>query len=87
LPAGESYVLLEDWLAPLMAEAASIVGVDYYAQAEYGKGKAALGALLIHKLKAEPLPAALVVDPRLPVADVALDVLRPVYQRKILKIG
>ena len=87
LPAGESYVLLEDWLAPLMVEAASIVGVDYYAQAEYGKGKAALGALLIHKLKAEPLPAALVVDPRLPVADVALDVLRPVYQRKILKIG
>ena len=87
MPVGEHFVMLEDWIAPLMEEAAQSTGVTYYAQADFGKGKAALAALIVHKSKVQRLPEALVVDPRLPSADVALEILRPLYSRKVLKLG
>lgn len=87
LPCNENFMLLDQWLAPLMSEAAQTCGVDYYAQAEYGKGKTALAALIVHKVKASGIPPVLVVDPRLPASDVALEILRPLYQRIVMKIG
>lgn len=86
LPCNESFMLLDQWIAPLVAEAAQTMGVDYYAQAEYGKGKTALGALIIHKAKVG-IPPVLVVDPRLPASDVALEILRPMYKRIVMRIG
>jgi hypothetical protein len=87
LPVNENFLLLDQWLAPLVAEAAQSMGVDYYAQAEYGKGKTALGALIGHKVKVDGVPPVLVVDPRLPASDVALEVLRPLYKRIVMRIG
>ena len=78
--------MLDMWIAPLQAEAAQSMGVDYYAQAEYGKGKSALAALIVHKAKMG-LPLVMVVDPRLPASDVALEILRPLYQRVIVRFG
>jgi hypothetical protein len=86
LPCNEAYTMLDMWIAPLQAEAAQSMGVDYYAQAEYGKGKSALAALIVHKAKLG-LPLVMVVDPRLPASDVALEILRPLYQRVIVRFG
>ena len=86
LPCNEAYTMLDVWLAPLQAEAAQGMGVDYYAQAEYGKGKTALAALIVHKAKMG-LPLVMVADPRLPASDVALEILRPLYQRVIVRFG
>lgn len=87
LPVNENFVLLDHWLAPLQAEAALTLGVEYYAQAEYGKGKTALAALIIHKAKVEGVPPVLVVDPRLPASETALEILRPKYPRIVMRIG
>lgn len=87
LPVNENFLLLDQWLAPLQAEAAQTLGVEYYAQAEYGKGKTALAALIIHKIKAQGIPPVLVVDPRLPASETALEILRPQYQRIVMRIG
>lgn len=87
LPVNENFVLLDHWLAPLQSEAAQTLGVEYYAQAEYGKGKTALAALIIHKAKVEGVPPVLVVDPRLPASETALEILRPKYARIVMRIG
>ena len=87
LPVNENFVLLDHWLAPLQAEAAQSLGVEYYAQAEYGKGKTALAALVIHKIKVEGIPPVLVVDPRLPASETVLEILRPKYSRIVMRIG
>ena len=87
LPVNENFILLDNWLAPLQAEAAQTLGVDYYAQAEYGKGKTALAALVIHKVKVDGIPPVLVVDPRLPASETMLEILRPMYKRIVMRIG
>lgn len=87
LPVNENFILLDNWLAPLQAEAAQTLGVDYYAQAEYGKGKTALAALVIHKTKVDGIPPVLVVDPRLPASETVLEILRPLYKRIVMRIG
>lgn len=87
LPVNENFMLLDQWLEPLMTEAAQTLGVDYYAQAEYGKGKTALAALIVHRVKAKGIPPVLVVDPRLPASETALEILRPLYKRIVMRIG
>jgi hypothetical protein len=87
LPAGEGFDHLDNWLAPLLAQAAESMGVDHYTQADYGKGKAALLALIVHKAKAGDLPTALVVDPRSPSDDLAIEILRPHYGRVIQRFS
>jgi hypothetical protein len=86
LPCNEAYTMLDAWIAPLQTEAAQGMGVDYYAQAEYGKGKTALAALIVHKVKMG-VPLVMVADPRLPASDVALEILRPLYERVIVRFG
>lgn len=87
LPSGEGYDHLDNWLAPLLAQAAETMGVDHYTQADFGKGKAALLALIVHRAKAGDLPTAMVVDPRSPSADLAVEILRPHYGRVIQRFS
>ena len=88
LPLNEACTLLEQWLAPLVAEVAASLGASYY---ESGRSSAALAASLRQKVQADGLPQALVVDPRLPTSSLALEVLRPYYchphGRSVLRVG
>lgn len=87
LPVNENFVLLDHWLAPLLDEAAQALGVDYYAQAGFGQGKASLAALVLHKIKSEGIPPVMVVDPRLPASETVLEILRSRYTRLVMRIG
>jgi hypothetical protein len=87
MPMNEAVVLLDNWLSPLLASAAQSLGVPHYGMAEYGKGKPALAALVQHKATTEGVPLVLVADPRMPSTDVALEVLRPLYDRIVVRFG
>lgn len=87
MPSGQQFTHLDNWLAPLLAQAAETMGVDHYTQADFGKGKAALLALIVHKVKSGDVPNSLVVDPRSPSADLAVEILRPHYGHVIQRFS
>lgn len=87
MPVNEKATMLETWIAPLLASAAQSLGVAHYGMADYGKGKPALAALVAHKANVEGVPQVMVADPRLPSTDVALEVLRPLYARVVVRFG
>lgn len=87
MPMNEAVVLLDNWLSPLLASAAQSLGVPHHGMAGYGKGKPALAALVQHKATTEGVPLVLVADPRMPSTEVALEVLRPLYDRIVVRFG
>ena len=86
-PVNEGAVWLDKWLAPLLEDAAKALNVGHYLFADYGKGKATVAGMLVQKLKTEKPPLVLIIDPRMPCADVALEILGPYYPRRVQKLG
>jgi hypothetical protein len=62
LPVGVSVIPLALYLAPLMAEAAALLGQKYYALEGYGKGKAMLAAVVQKALQDDPPQGFVAVD-------------------------
>lgn len=80
-------MLCDEYLVPFREEAASLLGVDYWGMAEYGKGKSMVATLVAKHLREHEPPQILIVDRRSALCDAAVEALLPYYPVVINKLG
>lgn len=80
LPVGELVTNGSEWLAPFAASAAKLLDVTYWTEPDFGKGAAAVHAMVYAAATAGELPAALYLDRRDRLAESVIELLVPFYR-------
>lgn len=81
------WVLAELWLAQFARQAEESLKVSHWGLADYGKGKAAIVALVDAACRRGNIPARLIVDRRSSLGDAVADTLIPYYAQVFVKLG
>lgn len=84
---GQTFTLADEWLRPFAARAAESLRVTHWTLADYGKGKAAVVALVAQAIRDGDLPPLLVLDRRSALADAVAELLVPEYTNVFQKMG
>ena len=80
LPVGEDVTNGAEWLAPFAAAAAKLLGVTYWTEPDFGKGAAAVHAMVYQAAAAGDLPRKLYLDRRDRLAESVIELLVPFYR-------
>ena len=83
----DAWLLGDVWLAQFAQQAAETLKVAHWAIADYGKGKAAVTALVADACRRGDVPRYLILDRRNPLADAVCEVLIPHYRTVYAKMG
>lgn len=77
----------DSWVAPMVEQACDTLKVVHWTVAEFGKGKAAIVALVAAAAKAGKIPSHLIIDRRSALGDAVCEVLVPYYRNVFVKMG
>ena len=83
---GGQWQHFDQWVQPMVEQACENLKVPHWTVADFGKGKAAIVALVAAAVKAGKLPTHLIIDRRSTLGDAACEVLTAHYRNVFVKI-